>query len=53
MAEHDLAVIKMDHELATSKVEKINKARMEAENKYKEKSERLAHAEVKLKEKDD
>jgi len=53
LAEHDLGVLKVDHELATSKVEKINKARIEAETSLKDKTERLTHAELKLKEKED
>ena len=41
LAEHDLCVLRIDHDLATSKVEKINKARIEAESSLKDKTERL------------
>lgn len=53
MAEHDLAVLRVDLELATSKVEKINKARMEAETRAKERGERLTKLEAKIKDKED
>ena len=45
IADHELQILRVDYDLATSKVEAINKARNDAENKLREKTQKLRLAE--------
>ena len=52
LANHELQVLKGDYEMATSKLERMNKARQEAENKSKDKGKIITNMESRLTERD-